>query len=66
MDTVMVTMILCNGFEFLFPMLLLITCGEIIGPLSGVEEPILTNVTLSVILGERYIGTMDQGFGMVG
>jgi len=33
--------------------LLLITCGEIAGPLNGVEEPILTGVTLSVELGER-------------
>jgi hypothetical protein len=54
------------GFEFLFLMLLLITCGEIVGPLSGVDEPVLTNVTLFVKLRERYVGTMDQGFGKVG
>ncbi len=34
-------------------MLLLITCGEIAGPLNHVEEPVLTDVTLSVELGER-------------
>jgi len=54
------------GFEFLFPVLLLITCNEIIRPLNGVEEPVLTNVTLFIKLGEIYIGTMDQGFGKVG
>jgi hypothetical protein len=35
--------------------LLLITCGEIAGPLNHVEEPVLTDVTLSVELGERLV-----------
>jgi hypothetical protein len=54
------------GFEFLFHVLLLITCGEIIRPINGVDELVLTDVTLSVKLGERYIGTVVQGFGRVG
>jgi hypothetical protein len=54
------------GFEFLFHVLLLITCNEIVGPLNGVKEPILTNVTLFIKLGEIYISAVDQGFGKVG
>jgi hypothetical protein len=54
------------SFEFLFLVLLLITCNEIVRPLNVVEEPVLTDVTISIKLGERYIGTRDQGFGKVG
>ncbi len=61
----MVMMILYMGFELIFLLLLLITCGEIIRPINGVEEPVLIDVILSIKLGERYIGTIDQGFSRV-